>query len=1088
MNFRLMVGGWCLLATAVVPYNAWSQDVSTRVAPPVVWIAPAPATEPLRLDSVSIGVDVAGFMARTRMELVFFNPNDRVLEGEFVFPLGPRQTVSGYELEVEGRMRQGVVVPKQTARVAFEDTIRQQIDPGLAELTQGNVFRTRLYPIPARGSKRIALSFEQVLDDAGDDYRYVLPLSFDQAVDRFAVRAQVALSDRRPDVEGASPDAALRFDRSGEIWVAEFERKNIRPQSELAFRVPKTGSADVLAAADTLEPSVRSIVARVDTGLPSSLSEAGKPKHIALFYDASASARDRDRERELGVLRDYFADLDAVRVDLMAFRDTVEAPRRHRVRRGDAAALLADIRALPLDGGSSYGAIDAMHAIGADLILVVGDGLSNFGDLEAKLVAPTSQGVPVYVLHAAQRADHARLSRIARDGGGQVLDLLRLGSDRAVAALRERPWQVLSIVDDGGRCHDVGIATPMPVDARLVFTARCMGGGEVVLNFGRPGIVPIQRRLALDVKTLPSGPVADSVHRLWAQARIARLEAQATGDESAIVALALHYGVVTHHTSLLVLDRIEDYVRYGVEPKEDDLRDRYRQAMAARPKAAPETGRAERIERLMAGWREFREWHQQRHPWLETLLVPAAINETARWRAAVRNGAVDDAVADKRIALAASLEKDGSALAQRWLDAGADPADRRAWEREATALMLRIDALRRERLQLAPQSEALELDSSVSGGEHFDRSMGRNESVGRRMAGATADMVEAELAPPPPAAPEPVPALAPEEQAATADNSASPMDGLKARIELTGWDPDTPYLRRIRNAADPYAAYLIEREVHGLSPAFFLDVAEHLREQSKQPELALRVLSNLAEIGFENTALVRVLGHRLGQWDRYDLAQGQFEAALVQRPEEPQSYRDLALALVRLSSPDSARAIELLWTVSTSDWHGRFPDIELIALHELNAIVAADPDAAAPIVSRLGIHADLLQSPAIGLRVVMTWDADNTDIDLWVIDPAGEKAYYSQNRTASGGHVSRDFTQGYGPEVFTIARPLPGTYRVQAHYYGDRRQSLTGPVTLQLEFQTRYGAPDGERTAVTRRLSTGSELIDIGEFTIAPVD
>jgi hypothetical protein len=1078
---RLSLIRWCCLFLAViVPGFALSQETGTGNAQPVVWIAPAPGLQPIRLDSVSIDVDVAGFVARTRMELVFINPNDRVLEGEFVFPLGPGQTVSGYELEVEGRMRQGVVVPKQIARVAFEDTIRQQIDPGLAELTQGNVFRTRLYPIPARGSKRIALSFEHVLDDAGDDYRYVLPLSFDQAVDRFAVRAQVALSDRRPDAEGVSPDPALRFERDGEIWLAEFERDNVRPQSELAFRVPKAGSSGMLAAADGLEPSVRSIVARVDTGRPSSLSETGKPKHIALFYDASASARDRDRERELAVLGDYFTDLDAVRVDLIAFRDTAEKPRRHRVRGADASALLTDIRALPLDGGSSYGAIDAMHAIGADLILVVGDGLSNFGDLEAKLVAPTSQGVPVYVLHAAQRADHARLSRIAQAGGGRVVDLLHVATDRAVAALRERPWQVLSIVDDGGHCRDFGIATPMPVDSHLVFSARCAGNGEIVLNFGRSGSVPIQRRLALNVKTLPSGPVADSVHRLWAQARIAQLEAQPSADMAAVNALALRHGVVTRYTSLLVLDRIEDYVRYGIEPKEDDLREQYRQVMAAQPKQLPDAGRAERIERLAAGWREFRVWHEQRHSWLETLLTPTATNEAARWRAVARSGELDAETIDKQAVLAASLEKESAALVKRWTDEGADPKQRQAWEREATALMLRIDALRRERLRLMPQSDELALDAPANN-DADHRALDRVEVAGSTTAAEPARMAVEEVAPP-------AAAPAPEQTLGSGESQSAPQAVLEARIELSGWNPDTPYLKRIRAAADPYAAYLLERETHGDSPAFYLDVADHLREQTGQPALALRVLSNLTEIGFENTALVRVLAHRLSQWQHFDLARGQFEAALAQRPEEPQSHRDLALVLARLPEPDRARAIELLWTVATGDWHGRFPGIELIALHELNAIVAAERDGTAAVVSRLGIPPELLQMPAIDLRVVMTWDADNTDIDLWVIDPAGEKAYYGQNRTSSGGHVSNDFTQGYGPEVFTIARPLPGTYRVQAHYFGDRRQSLTGPVTLQLEFQTRYGRPDGQRSAVTRRLSTGKELIDIGEFTIAPAD
>src|SRR5690606_11423108 len=118
-------------------------------------------------------------------------------------------------------------------------------------------------------------------------------------------------------------------------------------------------------------------------------------------------------------------------------------------------------------------------------------------------------------------------------------------------------------------------------------------------------------------------------------------------------------------------------------------------------------------------------------------------------------------------------------------------------------------------------------------------------------------------------------------------------------------------------------------------------------------------------------------------------------------------------------------AIGLLWFVARHDWHGRFPDIDLIALHELNALIASA--GANPEIGTLGIPEEFLAPLKTDLRVVLTWDADNTDIDLWVIDPVGEAVYYAQPRSKSGGHVSRDFTQGYGPEAFTIARPLPGT-------------------------------------------------------------
>lgn len=42
----------------------------------------------------------------------------------------------------------------------------------------------------------------------------------------------------------------------------------------------------------------------------------------------------------------------------------------------------------------------------------------------------------------------------------------------------------------------------------------------------------------------------------------------------------------------------------------------------------------------------------------------------------------------------------------------------------------------------------------------------------------------------------------------------------------------------------------------------------------------------------------------------------------------------------------------------------------------------------------------------LDLRVVLTWYADNTDIDLWVTDPKGEKAFYGHQLTYQGGRMS----------------------------------------------------------------------------------
>ncbi|MGE4070714.1 MAG: VIT domain-containing protein [Lysobacterales bacterium] len=1070
-----------LLTCLALPVaQAQNPDVAPLVQPPQVWIAPSSGLQPITLGELDIQIRTQGFIARTTLELRFDNPNSRVLEGEFVFPLAAGQTVAGYALEVDGVMREGVVVDKETARVAFEETSRRRIDPGLAELTAGNVFRTRLYPIPAQGSKRVRLHLEATLADQGDSWRYRLPMYFKDPVARLHLRAETALNEGKPLGDDGKTDPDLRFDRSGTAWVAEYTREQVRPRSELAFRIPKAAGLAQIEAADMLDPAWRSVVALVDSGRPERASPS-QPRRIALFFDASASARERNRQHETAALGAWLKALKQVDVLLVAFRNDADPVQRFSIRGGDAGALLAAIESLPLDGGSSYGAIDLRPLGRVDQVLIIGDGLSNFGASEPQLVDSSGRRPPVQLMHAAQRADHARLARIAREGGGEVLDLGALSSaDEAARRLLQRQWRLLGARSSGGSCRDISPKAPVSVERSLTISARCQGRGTLQLQFGYGEGEVLTRSIRFGQAEPASAALADTVHRLWAQGWLSQLASAAKPDRAAMSAIGKRYGVVTAGTSLLVLDRIEDYVRYRVEPKEAPLLAEYRRLIASQPKPLADPGLEARLQSLRQRWQEFRDYHAASYPGIETLLLPMAETEFAAWPVST------DKVWSAGRGQAQALLQQSQNLAQRWLREGAEPESRHSWEREAAAVVFALEALRTQREQL-PQIAGRRQDRAES-----DDLLAYRDNGPAREA-ATAQAVAA--APPPPRPAMAMPASAPvaEERQNSPAAAAKAIGGssaseavstLAAQIELSGWNPDTPYLADIRAADDPYLAYLAQREVHGQMPAFYLDVADFLREQAKAPRLALRVLSNLAELDTENTALTRVLAYRLGQWNLYALAVPQFEYALEQRPEEPQSYRDLGLALARQDSPDRARAIELLWQVAIGEWHGRFPDIEIIALHELNDVLAQAPEGSDLDLARLGIPAELLDPVAVGLRVVLSWDADNTDIDLWVVDPSGDKAVYSQPRTRTGGYMSRDFTGGYGPEVYTIRRPLPGTYVVLANYFGDRRQSLTGPVTIQLEFQTRFGTASSERAATTRRLESGSQTIEIGRFKV----
>ncbi|MGB1041223.1 MAG: DUF2135 domain-containing protein, partial [Flavobacteriales bacterium] len=299
----------------------------------------------------------------------------------------------------------------------------------------------------------------------------------------------------------------------------------------------------------------------------------------------------------------------------------------------------------------------------------------------------------------------------------------------------------------------------------------------------------------------------------------------------------------------------------------------------------------------------------------------------------------------------------------------------------------------------------------------------------------------------------------------------------KKEIKLKKWDSKAEYIKTLKKEKTDnlYESYTELKKENNTSPSFYLDVCTYFQEKNKL-QLAERILSNLAELEGENHELLRGLANKLQDLKQQQKAVEILEEVKELRKEEPQSYRDLGLAYAKNNQPQ--KAIEALYKIVTTKW-SRFTNIEQIAINEMNQVIDANPD-----VNTNFIDSALLKHLPVDMRVVLNWDADATDIDLWVTDPTGEKCFYSHNRTKIGGFMTNDFTQGYGPEVFMIKRGMKGKYKIEANYYGNNSTKTLGPVTLKMQFFTNYGKPNQKVKEVILRLKDSKEVVEIAEIGI----
>lgn len=308
----------------------------------------------------------------------------------------------------------------------------------------------------------------------------------------------------------------------------------------------------------------------------------------------------------------------------------------------------------------------------------------------------------------------------------------------------------------------------------------------------------------------------------------------------------------------------------------------------------------------------------------------------------------------------------------------------------------------------------------------------------------------------------------------TAGGAASPST---IRIAVQAWSPDAAGMRRLADAAPEarYAVYLDQRLEALGSPAFYLEAAQVFASRG-QRALALRVLSNLAELQLEDRGLLRVLGYRLQEIGETAQAIRVLRRVADLAPDEPQSWRDLGLAQAAAGAWQPA--VDALWTAASGTWDDRFGDIDVIALGELDAIAAVHP------VDLSAVDVRLRRNLPLDLRVALAWDTDDTDIDLWVKDPDGEWVSYQQPLSRQGGRITRDVTSGYGPEVFALKKAIPGVYEVRARYFGSHRQALGNATSVMMRLTTGFGSQAERHRDVILRLEEAKDEVLVGSFEV----
>ena len=973
-----------LIALLAIAGGAMAQ----KTALPQLKIVGERDANPMQLQELSLDIWVMGQTAVTTMEMTFYNPNDRVMEGAFEFPLSNGQEVSRFALDIDGKLREGVVVDKALGRQAFEDIARRNVDPGLLEKTEGNNFRARVYPMPAQGVRRILIAFEQELSQKDGRDFYFLPIASGVKLKHFKLRTEVVSRMVKADIENT---LQLNFGQSRNSYISEVKKDNYTLDKNIGLTFPKIDKPQLLTATKGTDSYLYGNIALEKQ----TLKKKEKPKRIGILWDCSSSSQKRDFAKEFALLDAYFKEIKEVKVALTTFhiRSTPAIP--FKVENGNWQELRQYLEKLVYDGATDPQAM--LFPQESDEYFLFSDGIFNFRDKNFDFTRLIGQlHAPVNVVSSQPVANMDKLQYLSGATGGSFINLNTQEVSEAVKALQYQAFQVLDYKVKKGNVVNLYPQKGTLVGENFTFSGYLNSEeATLVVSLGYPNKVIVEKELTFSKNTAASDEEFALLRRVWAEKKIAQLRREGA-ESKAIDVVGRRYGIVTEGNSLIVLETAEDYVRYQITPPKE-LEQEYNK-LSAEIEAEKKEAKEEALEDVLALSKEQTSWWQTSYP----------------------------------------IKKKNTKKNKEY---GTPPPPPPAMMVHAEEIAVYNDA-----------AEMLRYDASDDNAKMADMGTAGYDII----ADNSAQQMEMELA----------------EPAAESLGYNPPQ----ARIVLNAYDPDTPYLK-VMEYTDPAKAietYHKLKKEYGQTPSFYVDVADYFFKRGDLTQAVL-VVSNLAELNLEDAQLLRVLGYKLSSYKAYKEAIEVFRKVVAIREEEPQSYRDLGLALAE--DKQYQEAVETLYKVVKNAWDERFGDVQLVTMNDINSLVARHKGIKTNFMDKR-----LLKSEPVDIRVVLSWDTDNCDMDLWVTDPTDEKCFFDNKLTYLGGKISKDVTQGYGPEEFMIKKAPKGTYKIETDYFGTLSQKQLMPVTLRITFYTHFGTDKEQKQETTVRLTNEEDVIEVGSF------
>ena len=1012
--------------------------------------------QPMQIKKLSMSVKADCFTAVTFIEMEFFNHRQQEIEGLFRFSLQPGQVITAFQLDLNGKFRDGSIEEKWKATNAYNTIVGKRIDPALITQEYKDHYRLNIYPVPARSSRRITMTIHEQLVKQNGRLSYKFDFNRQDTAQEFELRIKTSGCNPAHTENGMIQHQAFVFDFDG-MQVLDRKLKKQSLNQPISFSLEAASNLYCVQQ----QESKTFFAARVTHSVPEVLTI--NPKKLLVYWDASGSALKRNLAREISFLKQYMQRHQTEILTLIPFGERAADPRTFYPQKNRDWMDL--IYKLSYDGVTR---MDQLHLGNKDhdAVMVFSDGFLSYG-----AAMPEAAYKPLYTVSTSLHRDTVFLKNLPGNSGGRYIDLSRFTVPEAIAQSSLTYNKLLDVQSStGGAVYEFS-----QLHNEWLLYGELQKDDTLTFIYGNRQMEHTRKQVLLR---------KNGGCRAWGVNRLGMLQhlPNKNSNWQDLLEFGLLEKIVTQNTAYIVLERIEDYIKYQITPpKELEAACAEQGYITKSPQSRRQMLRERGTASIING--VLNNYNNQLH------LYGNNTNSISLIGREVDAGTNLVMSSPQQTELAGNLN--GMTAMEEVVVVGYGTMRKTAVSGSVSYYntkqfvgsndLSQVLAGRVPGLSVSPPAGTIPGATGSISIRGFNSISGSNQPLfvlnGIPIDGNINDLVSVNDI-------ESITVLKDASSAALYGSR-----GVNGVILITskkfrpGYDhssyklrdmEDEDYLVRLKETSGQmkWIVYQEMRMEYGEHPNYYLDVAQHFFESGLVSQ-AGSIIMNAAEVSNGAPAVLRAIAYSYESWKIYDKASEIYRHLLMSDPKNLSNYHDLAWSVYQQGNVEEA--VRLLYagiTLNLEEYENYYIPVKSRLLNDMNAMIAIHQDQN----DFSFIPKEIIRPMPADLRIVITSNIDR-NIYPEIREPGGAVCTDNMNKTKNGGYFSSNYYSNLMD--YTIPSAVKGKYRINLNYYGGMNEKM--PAMYRIITYRDFGRKNQRLEVKNVIMNNQAGRVEIGE-------